>query len=205
MEPVSRATVVRYWLERELDKGEGEADASTLNTDAAVDALLREKPGAADVIWEDGPTDWYRLDLSRSTFEGLRLIGGPPRLLWQSLSPDGTVVGAARRIAAEPTSDLEAETGVDIGTILAYRDSLAAGRSLDPLIVATRRGCAPWYVADGNHRATALALHLLETDRYDPQPAYLVVTPNPVVRPLIERVCGFVRRLVDRRPRTERG
>jgi hypothetical protein len=105
-------------------------------------------------------------------------------------------MGAARRIAAEPADELEAETGVDIGTILDYRADIADGETPDPLVVATRQGCAPWYVADGNHRATALALRLVETDDYRPQPAYLVVTPNPVLRPAYERLCGLVRGLL---------
>jgi hypothetical protein len=196
MEPVRREEVVRYWLEREVDKRESGPDPSTLTTDAAVDALLREKPGAADVIWDEEPVDWYRLELSRERFERLRLIGGPPRLLWRALAPEGTVMGAARRISAEPAAELETETGVDVGTILDYRDAIADGEALDPLVVATRQGCAPWYVADGNHRATALALRLLETDDYRPQPAYLVVAPNPVIRPAYERLCGLVRRLI---------
>jgi hypothetical protein len=196
MQPVRREEVVRYWLEREVDKRESGPDPSALTTDAAVDALLREKPGAADVIWDEEPANWYELELSRERFERLRLIGGPPRLLWRALAPNGTVMGAARRIAAEPAAELEAETGVDIGTILDYRDAIADGERPDPLVVATRQGCAPWYVADGNHRATALALRLVEVEDYRPQPAYLVVTPNPVLRPAYERLCGLVRRLL---------
>lgn len=196
MEPVSREEVVRYWLEREVGEREGEPDPSTLDADAAVAALLREKPGVADAVWEGEA--WYRLELSRARFERLRLVDGPPRLLWRRLAPDGKVTSAARRIAGEPAGDLAAATGVDVDAVLAYRDALADGETLDPLVVATRRGCAPWHVVDGNHRATALALTLRETGRYDPQPAYLVVSPNPVVRPLVERLCGLARRLAGR-------
>lgn len=201
MERVSRSEVVRHWLRRETEK-DGASDATpdpdAISTDAAVAALLREKPGAADVVWETGATDWYRTELSQSRLDRLRLIGGPPRLLWQSLSPDGTVTAAARRVAAEPTATLRAETGVDIDRILKYRDALAAGDTLDPLVLGTRRGCAPCYVADGNHRATALALYRHETGRYDPQPAYLGITPNPVLRPAYERICGAARALGQR-------
>jgi hypothetical protein len=96
-------------------------------------------------------------------------------------------------VATEAAPTLRAETGVDVDRILQYRDALAAGETLDPLVVGTRRGCAPWYVADGNHRATALALYRHETGRYEPQPAYLGIAPNPVLRPAYERACGAVR------------
>jgi hypothetical protein len=110
-------------------------------------------------------------------------------------------MGAARRVAdAETPEGLRTETGVDVGTILAYRDAIAAGESVGPLVVATRRGCAPWYVTDGNHRATARALRLVETDRYEPQPAFLGVGENSVLRPLRQRLCGLARRLRGERP-----
>jgi hypothetical protein len=202
MERVTSREVVRHWLEREVEK-EAEAggpDPEALDTTSAVDALLSYKPGAADVVWRDGPVEWYRLDLDRTAFLDLRVVGGPPGLLWRALSPDGTIVGAARRVADEPAETLTAETGVDVETIRSYRDAVADGETLDPLVCGTRAGCAPWYVADGNHRATGRALHLLETDAYEPQPAYLAVSANPVLAPIRERLCGLLRRLVGERP-----
>lgn len=194
VERVDRREIVRYWLEREYAKAddEGASDVDAIPTEAAVDALLRYKPGVADVVWRD-PVRWYRLRLSRTGFESLRLVAGPPGVTWHALSPDGTVVGAARRIAAEPTADLQATTGVDVAAVRAYRDRIAAGEDVGALVVATRRGCAPTHVVDGNHRATARALYLVETGDYDPQPAYAAVTPNPVVRPAREHLCGVLR------------
>jgi hypothetical protein len=200
MERVDQREIVEYWLEREVSKTPDGVDPTTLRTEAAVDALLQHKPGAADVVWRDQPVRWYRGDLSRSAFEGLHLVGGPPGVLWRALSPDGTVRGAARRITAEPDADLEAETGVDVDAIRAYRDRIAAGEDVGALVVATRTGCVPTVVADGNHRATGRALHLLETGEYDPQPAYVAVGSNPILRPLRERLCGLVQRARARLP-----
>jgi hypothetical protein len=192
---------VDYWLEREADKEPGRGvDASSLTTDVAVDALLKYKPGAADVVWRDQPVRWYRVDLSRAQFERLELIGGPPGVLWHALSPGGTVMEGARRVVDEPAEELAAETGVDIGVIDGYRERIAAGEDVGFLIVATRTGCVPWYVADGNHRATARACHLLETGEYDSQPAFLAVGSNPILRPLYERACGVLRRIRGRLP-----
>jgi hypothetical protein len=196
VERVDRREIVRHWLDRERAKADDglATDVDAIPTEAAVGALLRDKPGVADVVWRD-PVRWYRLRLSRTAFEDLRLVAGPPGVTWHALSPDGTVVGAARRIAADPAADLQAATGVDVPAVRAYRDRIAAGEDVGPLVVATRRGCAPAHVVDGTHRATARALHLVETGDYDPQPAYVAVTPNPVVRPARERLCGLVRRL----------
>jgi hypothetical protein len=200
MERVTSREVIRHWLEREVEKRTGGPDPEALDTTSAVDALLGYKPGAADVVWRDGPVEWYRLDLDRAAFLDLRVVGGPPGLLWRALSPDGTIVGAARRVVDEPAETLAAETGVDVGTILSYRDAVAAGEALGPLVCGTRAGCAPWHVADGNHRATGRAVHLLETDAYEPQPAYLAVSANPVFGPIRERLCGLFRRLAGERP-----
>jgi hypothetical protein len=202
MESVRRDEVVRYWLAREVEKGDDveTGDGSgvepyEVTADEALDALLRRKPGAASAVWRAPPTAWYRLDLSRSRFESLRVVRGPERLGWGALSGDGTVLGAARRVAGGDPDALERETGVDVWAILDYRSAVAADGDVGSLVLSTRRGRAPWHVADGNHRATARALHLVETGAYDPQPAFLGVGGNPVLRPLRERLGGIVDRL----------
>jgi hypothetical protein len=194
--------VVRYWLEREAEKEGRRLEPAALSSAGALDALLNYKPGAADFIWRDQPIDWYRLELDRMAFESLRVIGGPNGLLWRALSEDGTVMGAARRVAGGDPAALRTETGVDIAAIHEYRESIADPETepLGPLVVATRKGCSHWYVADGNHRATARGLYLVETGRYDPQPAFLAVGGNRVLRPLYERLCGLVRRLRGETP-----
>lgn len=199
MKRVDKQEVVQYWLERELAKrGQGPV-SSELDPDAAVGALLQEEPGAADVIWRDHPVGWYRVEVTRERLAQLELIAGPSNLLWRALASDGRVMTAARRVSQESPTELERESGVDIDTILEYRQAVADGLELDPLVLNTRQGCAPWYVVDGNHRATALALHLIETGTYEPHPAYLIISSNSVVRPAVERVCGLVQRFFGRR------
>jgi hypothetical protein len=51
-------------------------------------------------------------------------------------------------------------------------------------------------VADGNHRAVALALDLLAGESFRPPRAYLGVGTNPVGEPILERVCGVVREIL---------
>lgn len=199
MERVSQPTAVRYWLRQEQADA-GSVDIETLDDDEALDRLLRLKPGAAAFVWRDAPVEWFELTLSRNAFLALHVVSGPEGLAWRALSPDDTVGGAAKRIDREPAESLAEATGIDITKILALRDEFP-GTSDDRLVLSTRRGCVPWSVADGNHRAVAKALYLLEGGTYEPQLAYLGVGANPVTAPLRARLCGYVRRLLHRSSR----
>jgi hypothetical protein len=196
VERVSQSTAVRHWLRTEVEKDDRSPDVTALSGREALDELLDRKPGAAAFVWRDAPVRWYRLDLTATEFAALEVVEGPPDLGWRALSPDGTVRGAARRIDREDPAGLAAETGVDVSKVL----SLAASppdATDRVLVLATREGCVPWTVADGNHRAVATALSLRTGASYHPQPAYLGVGTNRVVSPLRERLCGVARRVVS--------
>ena len=197
-ERVRGERVVRYWLGRELDDGADAPDPERLPFDEALDALLSTNPGAASFVWRETPIQWYRLTIDPETFTGLRPVGGPETLLWRDLSTDGTLFGVAERIDEAGYGSLAGDTDVDLDAVATYRDDVAAGRPLDPLVVRTRRGRTPWVVVDGNHRATGVALHSIETGEYVPQTAYVAVTANPVVRPAIARIRGVLQRLGGR-------
>ncbi|QCW01921.1 hypothetical protein [Natrinema pallidum] len=196
---VPEERVLRDWLAREIERNAGAVDSGTVPTNATalLDALLSAKPGAAAFLWREQPIRWYRLVLDRDRFVALRPVDGPDDLLWRDVSTDGTLFGVAERVHTEGIDPLDA-AGIDAEAIRTYRDELAAGTRFDPLIVRTRRGATPWFVADGNHRATAAALHALETGRYDPMPAYVAVTANPVLEPIVDRARGLLQRLAGR-------
>lgn len=197
MDPVSQSEVVRHWLRAEAEKSTtDDLDVDALD-DEALNVLLRQKPGAAAFIWRDAPIDWYRVELSRREFAGLHVVEGPEHLYWRALSPDNTIRGAAERIASEDPEPLGEATGVDVSKVLTLRDEMP-GVADREFVLSTRQGCSPWTIADGNYRAVAKALYLLEDGEYTPQPAYLGVGANPVVRPLRERVCGLLRRVRSR-------
>lgn len=181
---VPREAVVRAWLARECEGSEPPATAA-----GAFDALLNENPGAAAFLWRDAPHACYRLDLPRARFDRLHVVEGPPELGWGALSPDGTVGGCARRIDRGDPDRLARTTGVDVALIERLAREAPTGDP-HPLVLSTRRGAVPWYVADGNHRAVALALSLWRGAGYEPLPAYLCVGANPVLGPLLQRVCG---------------
>lgn len=192
---VAGETVVREWLRMEMERRRAGAveSVASLSDREALDELLDRKPGAAAFVWRDDPT-WYALALDREAFERLHVVEGPEDLRWRALSPDGTVVGAARRIASADSDALAAETGVDVRKVLRFRED----PPVEPLVLSTRRGCVPVTVADGNHRAVAHALGLLEGESHRPLPAYLGVGANSVSRPLRERACGVVCDLLSR-------
>ncbi|MEM4780281.1 MAG: hypothetical protein QXG03_01755 [Halalkalicoccus sp.] len=184
--------MIRDWLAREREKAGGNPtteDIAALSEDDALDALLRAKPGAAAFFWRDAPVTCYRLSLSRERFDRLRVVPGPERLGWRALAASERVRDCARRIDRADTDDLARETRIDVAAI----ERLAReGIPEEPLVLSTRRGAVPWRVADGNHRAVAAALRLRRGVAYQPVPAYLCVGANPVLKPLRERLLGFV-------------
>lgn len=195
-ERAAEEQVIQHWLAVERHKTGDDSDSLTaMNGREALDELLERKPGAAAFLWRARPIEWYRTTLSRTEFERLRVIDGPDKLGWQALSADGTVLGAAKRIRHENPVDLVAETGVDIERVYRFADALATGDELRALVLTKRRGSGPPRIADGNHRASAVALHLLRTGEYRPQRAYLGIGANPVLRPLRQRLCGLLGRL----------
>lgn len=195
MERVSQSTVIRHWLRLEAEERGGEPiDVEALDEAEVLDRLLQTKPGAAAFIWRDAPIIWYRHELSREEFLALHVVSGPQELSWRALSPDNTIRSVGERFAEEAVDTPTDVMGVDVPKIIALRDEMP-GAAEGMLVVSTRRGCVPWTIADGNHRAVAKAAYLHGGGTYEPQEAYLGVGANPVVDPLRERVCGGLRRL----------
>jgi hypothetical protein len=182
---VPEQRVIDHWL---VCEG---YDPTSMCESERFDALLDVKPGAAAFLWRERPVDWYRTRIDWTSFRRLRPIRGPGQLHWRQLSTDGTIVGVAEKLLAGG----EPNDGVSRGTIDWYRDRIARGDSVPPLIVRTARGAAPWHVVDGNHRATALACHALETGSYEPQSAYVGIAGRPALRSALDRLRGFLQRL----------
>jgi len=197
MQRVRQAAVVRAWLRREAANPSTafDDDIASMTDRERLVALLDLKPGASRFVVTAPSLRWYRLALDEPALRRLRLIACPEQTLWRSLSPDGTVGGAADRIARIDPDRLTAESGVDVNYITSLAEETGAA---EPLVAHTRRGHAPWTIADGNHRAVARAL--LSTGPFEPQPTYLAVEPNSVVRPLRERLLGLLRRALGRSP-----
>ena len=182
---VPEQRVIDHWLACEG------YDPTAMCESERFNALLDAKPGAAAFLWREQPVDWHRTQIDWTSFRRLRPIRGPERLQWRQLSTDGTIVGVAKRLRAggEPSD------GVSQGAINWYRNQIARGDPIPPLIVRTARGAAPWHVVDGNHRAAALACHTLETGSYEPQSAYVGIAGSSALRSVLDRLRGFFQRL----------
>lgn len=201
-EPVPARRVIDHWLELEFAKptvADLDRPLERLSDSAANDALLEVKPGAASVFHEEPTADWYRLRLTRAELGRLRFIDGPADALWGALASDRSVLEGARSIRDGSTETLDAETGVDVDHIQRVATRVAAGESIDPPVLFTRRGRTPVRILDGNHRVTGYALAMLAGEPVDQLPAFLGVASNPIVRPALERIGGFVDRLQGRR------
>lgn len=196
MDRVSQSTVLRHWLGLEQERtGADQVAVDALGQAEVMDRLLRYRPGAAAFIWRDSPVDWFAIELSREQFLGLQVVPGPEHLSWRALSPDNTIESVGERLALENHDPPSVPNGIDISQILALREAMPTGAA-SQLVLSTRRGCVPWSIADGNHRAVAKAIYLLDGGAYEPQDAYLGVGSNPIVAPLRQRFCGLARRLV---------
>lgn len=201
MQRVSQETVLGHWLSVEARKPSrtdiAVEDVDGMGPDAMLDALLRREP-AAYVLWQAQPITWYHLSLSAAELDRLRVVEGPPSMGWRALAADDTIGAAAARIAHSQTATLDVRA-VDVELIRGMVADLEAGETVADLVLAKRRGCERPYVVDGNHRATALAMHAARTSEYEPVGAYLGIGANLVLEPLWQRVCGLLAGLTPAR------
>ncbi len=164
---------VRNWLRREHRKPYREFTVHGGERDwELVGNLLCQCPFQASFLWRY-PVEWYRTELTEPEFRRLRVIGGPPDESWRALSPDGTILGAAKRIRADGLAGVR--EGIDIDYIRRRAAALGDDAEAERLTLFRSPDAAVPSVVDGNHYATARALSLLDGGRYDSQPVYLAV------------------------------
>ncbi|WP_423745981.1 hypothetical protein V5735_08545 (plasmid) [Haladaptatus sp. SPP-AMP-3] len=170
-ERVTQIEVVRTWLENERVKPGVDVEFDPDEPEwALVAKLLDSCAFEASFLWRY-PIAWYRFDLDESRFRRLRVIDGPENESWRRLSPDGSVLGAARRILADELTGTYDD--VDVTRVRQIAAALPApSRRL--VLFKRDHGERPT-IADGNHYATARAIRLLQTGEYTPQWAYLGV------------------------------
>lgn len=195
MDPVPEDEAVRHWLRQER-AGRDPPARTALRWSDPLASLLEINPGPTAFLLDDRPTQWYRTAVSLRELGSYRLIETPDGVLWDALSPDGTVRGAARRVADGDPATLSRETGIDVEWILELEASLGDERAPAP-VIRTRKGRTPRVVVDGNHRAVARVLSGLRgsagpLEEPPSQPVYIGVRANPVLRPAIERLGGIL-------------
>ena len=176
LEPVSESEVIRYWLREELDDAEDDSlDPDEPETEPALREELLERKPIASRAFGAKPADWYHADLSEAELRDLRVVVGPHDEDWRALSEDDRVESIARRIYdADDVAKLNDETPKDL------REVVELAENIDPegpesRLVVLKEGDDPAYVVDGNHRAVAHALYLIEGGEFEGQEAYLGV------------------------------
>lgn len=175
-ERVQQSAVVRSWLRREIRKRDLDFRITGDEPDWELAGRLFElRPFQSAFVWRY-PVTWYRTNLDESAFRRVRVIEGPQNESWRKLSPDGTILAAARRILDRDVEGTYEDIDVD------HVRRLATGAPAEERVVLFRRGNGTPSVADGNHYATARALRLLRDEKYVPQRAYLGVRRYPSVR-----------------------
>ncbi|WP_135366422.1 hypothetical protein [Halosimplex halophilum] len=174
MEPVELEEAVRNWLRREQRKPYREFAFRGAEHDwELVGTLLCQCPFQASFVWRCR-IEWYRTELSEREFGHLRVIEGPPDESWRVLSPDGTIRGAAERIRDDGLTGVC--EGIDVEYIRRRARGFGEGEPATEQLTLFRRPDAETpSVADGNHYATAKALHMLDGGTYVSQSAYLAV------------------------------
>ncbi|WP_435179947.1 hypothetical protein [Halorussus sp. AFM4] len=175
LDSVSDTEVMRYWLGEEVDETDGDLDPDAIGTEPALRQELLDRNDIAERVFGAEVADWYRVDLSAEELRNLRVVVGPPDEDWRALADDNRVESIARRIyEADDVGRLDEATPKDVTEVVEFADDLADERSVGRLVVV-KEGDDPAYVADGNHRAVALVLHLLRGGEFENQEAYLGV------------------------------
>lgn len=164
---LTQEDVVRRWLGWEAAKPWQTIEPPA--EDADHEDALRALHSYQSSFLDEYDLNWRATTLDEATFRTLRVIPGPAEESWRLLSPDGTIAGAADRIRREEVQGFFEDVSVDQIRHLATQPWEAeAARSL--VVVDAPDHPGP-FVVDGNHHATARALHLLTTGEYVPQRA----------------------------------
>jgi len=184
MRPVPREEVIHAWLQQDLEKHRDSWDFEIEELDESEKAakLLELNPDAASPFLKHG-FDWYKTTLSEQEFRQLYSV-------WQNLGvPDHTIAKLGEDLKKEESEISEAisRSKVDEERISEIAKSYPRDHPKSPLIITSVVTGKP-RVADGNHRATGLALHMAKNRDYQPQEAYIGFTAPPKVQDLFKKV-----------------
>jgi len=177
-EAVPRRRVLCQWYARECEKN-GRDAAACDPRDRPESELLEPIIDAAGDGARPICTDrarWYRVRLTAPEFECLRVIECPEGRCWNRVAPDDRLLTAARVLRR--TDAGVPRRLIDRQYILELADrniDMESATRRDPVVLFSRCDDPPPRLIDGNHRATATALGLLESGRYDGLHAYLGV------------------------------
>lgn len=171
---VPKTEVIRCWLEAETG-----GEIGHLETEEELYRALLRHQGGPTSIFENHRTEWEAVELPEEEFRELLIVKGPPQKDWRTFLPGGDrpapgLERAACEIRSRDGSDWFPEDAArKLPTIRKMEEGYRPGNHLGRLILFQElEFSAPW-IADGNHRATAIMLAILGGEPYRPQAAYL--------------------------------
>ena len=175
-ESVPETEVLRYWLRKEVEEDdEDDLDVDSIEERDELLAELNERKPLAESIFADRECEWYRLVLSEEELRSLEVVKGPDDEGWRAVAKGGLIESAAERIlAADDLEQFDQEVPKPIEKVAEFAEHVSSDEELEELIIVGEEEGRP-YIADGNHRAVGMALHILQTGEYIEQEAYVGV------------------------------
>lgn len=173
-ESVPEIEVIRYWLRKEIEEDDAdELDPDTLDDrDELLQALIERKP-LSESIFAETDRHWYHVVLSENELRGLEVVNGPEDEGWRAVAKGGLIESIAERIlAADELDEFDDEVPKSLTKVTDFANEVSSETDVEELIVVGDEDGRP-YIADGNHRAVGMALHILQADEYIEQEAYV--------------------------------
>jgi hypothetical protein len=173
---VPETEVLRYWLRKEVEENdEDDLDVKAIEDRDTLLAELSERKPLAESIFADRDCEWYRLVLSEAELRGLEVVKDPDNEGWRAVAKGGLIESIGERIlAADDLEQFDKEVPKSIEKVAEFAENVSSDETLEELIIVGEGNGRP-YIADGNHRAVGMALHLLQTGEYIEQEAYVGV------------------------------
>ena len=175
VESITREEMLRHWLEKEVHENEGDdLDVETIDDEDRLLAELVERKPIAESIFEDSDLRWYHLHLDEDELEALHTVKGDSGEDWRAITDDNTIASIADHIhGADDLADLD--TPKDLEQVVEFASKFPDDIEMEEVIAVEEADRDP-YLAGGNHRAVAIALHLRNGGAYPEQEAYVGVS-----------------------------
>jgi hypothetical protein len=172
VESISREEMLRHWLEKEVHENDGDdlAVDAIEDEDRLLEELIDRKP-IAESIFADSDLRWHHLDLQEDELEALHTIKGESGEDWRAITEENTIASIADHIHEADDLD-ELDTPKDLEQVVDFASKFPDDIEMEELIAVEEADEDP-YLADGNHRAVAIALHRRDGGAYPEQEAYV--------------------------------
>lgn len=170
MDTISEKQVIQHWIRSNAQEEREKGNSSIKSRDELLDDLQKQQ-GGPTTIFDKHNIQWYKRELTEEEFRELRIVKGPPDKDWRLFTEDSSSTPSAELIAKEISSidnasTLDSRLQEKIDKVRNIRTSIKNGGQIEPLIILEENNRdLPW-IADGNHRAVAILLHLMETGEY---------------------------------------